>query len=73
MVKAESWKEIHSTYQLWDTTIWVDVKLVMKLHLANVGKNIVQTMVEIQAWIRRDAYALSSIVYGVSDSVMALI
>ena len=51
----------------------MDVKLVMRLDLANAGQHIVPTVDQILAWRRRVADALCSIVCSVNDSVMALI
>ena len=66
-------KAILSTYELWDTATGADARPAAIPDPANVGQQIVPTAAEIQAWTRRDANALCSIVYNVSNSVMALI
>ena len=59
--------------ELWDTTIGTDVKLVTRPDSTNARQQIVPIADEIQAWTRRDADALCSIVCSVSDLVRALI
>lgn len=66
-------KAILSAYELWDTATGADVRPVARPDPANAGQHIAPTADEIQAWTRRDADALCSIVCSVSDSVMALI
>ena len=62
-----------SAYELWDTTTEIYVKPVVRADLTNAGQQIVLTADEILAWTRRDADALCSIVYSISDSVMVII
>ena len=66
-------KAILSAYELWDTATRVDARPDAMPDQANARQQIVPIAVEIQAWTRRDADALCSIICSVTNLVMALI